>query len=117
MIVTNPNDQDIISKTVTHNEHIYFHSGITGWYDIRYVQNNEEKRDCWIALRDDAVSYSSVQSGDTIYVINKEGQKVRTQVVKNGGIFILPSQEHRENKSSTKPESLTIADLAQQVYD
>jgi hypothetical protein len=50
IIISDPDNNDVVSKTVAHTQHVYYQPRKLGTHNVRYVQNNKQSWDLWLAL-------------------------------------------------------------------
>ncbi|GAF63268.1 putative epimerase [Bacillus sp. TS-2] len=120
IIVTNPRNSDVVSKTVSHNGQVYYKGGVLGNYTVRYVQNKKQKWDLWLYVYhyENRVCTGCTPSSNVVTLANHEGKEFNAQQT-NNGIYITPSKSHKSHKSSTSLSKSTYSylDLVRETFD
>lgn len=117
VIITNPFNSDVLSKTVTHEQYVLYNPTATGTHTIRYVDENKLNWNLYITLRNYQISPSFNYLQETS-VIDSQGTEL--PAVYNGDkIYIIPSKNHKETGSKQKlsKTTLSLVDLQNQFYD
>lgn len=115
VIITDPNNNDVVSKTITHGQYVLYNPSRTGTHTIRYVTQDKHNWDLYITLRNWQIS-TNVAS-----VLDTNGQEIPA-LLENGKVYVYPSESHQNSSmkrlyNSFNNYSLSLADLQDQVYD
>ncbi|MGP0585690.1 hypothetical protein [Paenibacillus timonensis] len=101
VIITDPQNNDVVSKTLTHEQYVFYNPTRTGTYSIRYVDENKLNWNLYVTLS----SYQiDISSKNAVNVLGSDG-KLRRALYKDGKVYIYPSETH---KSSFLKESLSL---------
>lgn len=108
-LLTSPNNVDVVSKTLTHNQHAFFDSTTPyGEYTAHFVEESSLVWKCYLTLTDWDVG--SRASSEMPYVIDPDTEQV----------YFIPSTEHLVSADSSDTFSPTVLDtdmLLEQFFD
>lgn len=117
VIITDSNNNDVVSKTVTHGQYVLHNPSRTGTHTVRYVTQEKLKWDIYITLRNWQINPSAVNN---LTVLGVDGKEIPALLI-NGKIYVYPSDSHQNSfekfKKSYNENFLSLADLQDQVYD
>lgn len=123
IITDESNGNDVVSKTATHEQHVYYTATHHGNYTVRWVDDAKMKWDLWLTVWDAAYgglpngsNMSQIADGQIQTVRNLAGEEKKVKRYK-GSYYFIPSNEHKNNSQFDKNKSLSIIDLQDQLYD
>lgn len=123
ILIEDPSFNTKASKSVTHNQHLYYSvksTDKTGDWRVSYVEEGKTKWDCWLFLWDTDI-YSSAKVSPTLIngdMIDASTGKSKTISVisENGNMYIVPSSKHVREKIIL-PKTLNLEMLMNEFYD
>lgn len=132
VIITNPSNTDVRSRSVTHNQHTYYKGGRNGTYTVRYAQRSKQSWDIWLRLfhwtgscsippcpiPTGAETAAELKDGDVTTITNLETNKEYKAMQIEGGFYVLPSKSHLANNTAFKDEkTFTLSSLQNRAFD
>ena len=120
IIITTSWGSDVVSKTVTHNQHVLYKPGYQGDFTVRWVQNSKQAWDVWLRYWK-GYNYPTIAGTPPSHAGEFELQKVNGKKVKavevNGGIHLIPSDSHTKGNKNANHATVTMAGLHDQIFD
>lgn len=118
LIISDPYNNDVVSKTLSHEQYVLHNPSRTGTYTIRYADESKLNWNLYIYLRNYQINPSSIN------VLGIDGTEVPA-LYKNDKIYIYPSESHTKSKFIDKllgntlslNKTLSYIDLQKQIYD
>lgn len=119
VLITTSWGSDVVSKSVTHNQHVYYAPGYPGDFTVRWVQNKRQSWDLWLRYWKGSnyptvVGNSRSFSGE--FDVTKSTGKTVKAVEINNRIHIVPSLSHSKGARNSNA-LLSMADLNDQSFD
>lgn len=108
-ILTSPENTDVISKTLTHNQHAFYDSASPyGEYTARFIEDSQLTWNCYVTLTDWDVGARAITDND--YLIKPTTDQV----------YLIPSNEHLAPAKAPNSNSTPILNtnqLLNQFFD
>ncbi|WP_202079727.1 hypothetical protein [Caldalkalibacillus salinus] len=115
IIISDPDNNDVVSQTVTSHEFVYHEPDKLGSYTVRYVQNHRETWDAqlyhWHSHKEDG--QPCAPHGECV---SPDGLTLKE--VDDGKFYIVPSEFHMNARNTQNfGRSMTLSTLQEQNYD
>jgi len=128
--IDDSNGNDIVSKSVTHNQHLYYRTiddSPTGEWKVSYLEEDKNSWDLWLFLWDTDVyskSYSNIKASQNVEMMDlKNNKKIMAKIyITKNNIYMEPSVNHKnfnllKNNELINNKPLNIKMLTEQIYD
>lgn len=122
VIITDPNNRDVKTRSVTHDQHTYYKGGTLGTYTVRYAQQKKQNWDIWLRLFhwtgpcvtppcpesvDSSSSKVQPMISETTIITHAHTNKKYEAMQTDKGIYIIPSDAHMKKIIFIKKTHLT----------